>query len=110
MHSSATVRQSTTREDKTNWVWLTALGIVYGDLGTSPLYTLQTVSQAIGGHFTPETALGILSLIFWTLIITVSMKYCVFVMRADNHGAGGIMALMSLVGANSFRQGTGSGS
>ena len=105
MHSLATLRQSTTREDKNNWVWLTALGIVYGDLGTSPLYTLQTVSQAMGGQFTPESALGVLSLIFWTLVITVSVKYCVFVMRADNHGAGGIMALMSLVGANSFTRG-----
>src|SRR5262249_49435097 len=85
--------------------WLTALGIVYGDLGTSPLYTLQTVSQALGGHFTSESALGVLSLIFWTLIITVSIKYCVFVMRADNHGSGGIMALMSLVGANSLSRG-----
>jgi KUP system potassium uptake protein len=84
---------------------LTALGIVYGDLGTSPLYTLQTVVQATGGHFTPASALGILSLIIWTLIITVSIKYCVFVMRADNHGEGGILALMSLVGANSFRGG-----
>jgi KUP system potassium uptake protein len=92
-------------QDKNNWVWLTALGIVYGDLGTSPLYTLQTVSQAMGGQFTPESALGILSLVFWTLVITVSVKYCAFVMRADNHGAGGIMALMSLVGANSFTHG-----
>jgi KUP system potassium uptake protein len=82
---------------------LTALGIVYGDLGTSPLYTLQTVVQAMGGKFTPETALGILSLIVWTLIITVSIKYCLFVMRADNHGEGGILALMSLVGANSLQ-------
>src|SRR5581483_5780655 len=89
----------------TRWAALTALGIVYGDLGTSPLYTLQTVVQASGGRFTSESALGILSLIFWTLIITVSIKYCLFVMRADNHGTGGIMALMSLVGANSFRPG-----
>ena len=88
-----------------SWVWLTALGIVYGDLGTSPLYTLQTVAGATGGRFTAESALGVLSLIFWTLIITVSVKYCVFVMRADNHGTGGIMALMSLVGANSLRRG-----
>src|SRR5277367_783572 len=82
---------------------LTALGIVYGDLGTSPLYTLQTVVEAMGGHVTAESALGILSLIVWTLIITVSIKYCLFVMRADNHGEGGILALMSLVGANSFK-------
>lgn len=85
------------------WAALTALGIVYGDLGTSPLYTLQTVVQATGGRFTPESALGILSLIVWTLIITISIKYCLFVMRADNHGEGGILALMSLVGANSFQ-------
>jgi len=85
------------------WAALTALGIVYGDLGTSPLYTMQAVLQATGGHLTPASALGILSLIFWTLIITVSLKYCVFVMRADNHGEGGILALMSLVGANNFR-------
>jgi len=82
---------------------LTALGIVYGDLGTSPLYTLQTVVEATGGHFTAESALGVLSLIVWTLIITISIKYCLFVMRADNHGEGGILALMSLVGANSFK-------
>jgi KUP system potassium uptake protein len=105
MHSPDTVGPTDGRQNHNNRVWLTALGIVYGDLGTSPLYTLQTVSQAMGGQFPPESALGVLSLIFWTLIITVSVKYCVFVMRADNHGAGGIMALMSLVGANSFRHG-----
>jgi KUP system potassium uptake protein len=88
------------------WAPLTALGIVYGDLGTSPLYTLQTVVQATGARGPSEGALGILSLIVWTLIITVSVKYCVLVMRADNHGQGGIMALMSLVGANGFRRGT----
>jgi KUP system potassium uptake protein len=85
------------------WAALTALGIVYGDLGTSPLYTLQTVVQATGGRFTSESALGILSLIVWTLIVTISIKYCLFVMRADNRGEGGILALMSLVGANNFK-------
>ena len=79
---------------------LAALGIVYGDLGTSPLYTLQAVVSATGGHFSPEAALGSLSLIFWALIITISVKYCLFVMRADNHGEGGILALMSMTGAN----------
>jgi KUP system potassium uptake protein len=82
---------------------LAALGVVFGDLGTSPLYTLQTIVGAAGGHFTPQSALGILSLIFWTLIVTVSVKYCLFVMRADNHGEGGILALMSLVGANALK-------
>jgi KUP system potassium uptake protein len=85
------------------WASLTALGIVYGDLGTSPLYTLQTIVEATGGRFTTDSALGILSLIVWTLIITISVKYCVFVMRAGNDGEGGILALMSLVGANSFK-------
>jgi KUP system potassium uptake protein len=84
---------------------LAALGIVFGDLGTSPLYTLQTVVQAAGGHFTPESALGVLSLIVWTLILTVSVKYCLFVMRADNRGEGGILALMLLDGATGFRPG-----
>jgi KUP system potassium uptake protein len=84
------------------WATLSALGIVFGDLGTSPLYTLQTVVQATGGRFTPHSALGVLSLIVWTLIVTVSIKYCLFVMRADNRGEGGILALMSLIGANGF--------
>jgi KUP system potassium uptake protein len=87
------------------WTSFAALGVVFGDLGTSPLYTLQTVVQATGGQFTPQSALGILSLIVWTLIITVSIKYCLLVMRADNHGEGGILALMSLIGANGFSSG-----
>jgi KUP system potassium uptake protein len=105
MPDAATAAAPPTIRQPTRWAALTALGIVYGDLGTSPLYTLQTVVQATGGRFTPASALGILSLIIWTLLITVSIKYCVFVMRADNHGEGGILALMSLVGANTFRGG-----
>jgi KUP system potassium uptake protein len=87
------------------WSMLAALGIVFGDLGTSPLYTLQTVVQSMGGRFTHGEALGILSLVIWTLIITISIKYCMFVMRADNRGEGGILALMSLIGANGFTPG-----
>src|SRR5271170_7220093 len=79
---------------------LAALGIVYGDLGTSPLYTYETIVGSVGAQPTAEDALGLLSLVVWSLIITVSIKYCVFVMRADNHGEGGILALMSLVGSN----------
>jgi len=105
MPDAATAAAPPTIRQPTRWAALTALGIVYGDLGTSPLYTLQTVVQATGGRFTPASALGILSLIIWTLLITVSIKYCVFVMRADNHGEGGILALMSLVGASTFRGG-----
>jgi KUP system potassium uptake protein len=79
---------------------LTALGIVYGDLGTSPLYTLNAVVQTFGGKLSPPMALGLLSLIVWLLIIIISIKYCLFVMRADHHGEGGILALMSLTGAS----------
>ena len=87
------------------WATLAALGVVFGDLGTSPLYTLQTVVHAMGGRFTAPEALGILSLVVWTLIGTISIKYCLIVMRADNHGEGGILALMSFIGANSVARG-----
>jgi len=76
---------------------LAALGIVYGDLGTSPLYTYQTIVSSVGGHPSVTDAMGLLSLVAWALIVTISLKYCVFVMRADNNGEGGILALMSLV-------------
>src|SRR6516162_3855363 len=75
-----------------------ALGVVYGDIGTSPLYTFKTAIEWAGGEATPEVALGILSLVVWTLIITTSLKYVAIVMRADNDGEGGILALMSLIG------------
>lgn len=77
---------------------LTALGVVYGDIGTSVLYALRECFHGPHGvPVTPENVLGILSLIFWALIIVVSIKYLVFVMRADNRGEGGILALTSLV-------------
>src|ERR1700759_1915252 len=76
---------------------LGALGVVYGDIGTSPLYTLKTALEWAGGA-TPAVAIGMLSLIVWTLIITTSFKYVAVVMRADNDGEGGILALMSLLG------------
>lgn len=76
---------------------LAALGVVYGDIGTSPLYTVKEIFA--GPHPVPVDAahiLGTLSLLFWALIIVVSIKYVGFVMRADNRGQGGIMALMAL--------------
>ncbi len=76
---------------------LAALGVVYGDIGTSPLYTMKEVFA--GNHpipHSPDNVLGILSLILWSLIIIVSIKYVVFIMRADNRGEGGIMALIAL--------------
>ncbi len=71
-----------------------ALGVVYGDIGTSPLYTLKTALEWAGGS-AAEAADGMLSLIIWTLIITTSIKYVGIVMRADNEGEGGILALMA---------------
>ena len=76
---------------------IAALGIVYGDLGTSPLYTFQTVVGDAGGKIGADVALGSLSLIVWALILTISVKYCLVVMRADNGGEGGILALMSML-------------
>ena len=77
---------------------LAALGVVYGDIGTSPLYTFKTAIEWAGSEASPSAALGMLSLIVWTLIITTSIKYVAIVMRADNDGEGGILALMSLLG------------
>ena len=75
---------------------LGAIGVVYGDIGTSPLYTLQVTLTHDGMKPTPESIFGVLSLIFWAQILVVSLKYVVFIMRADNKGEGGIMALMAL--------------
>ena len=75
-----------------------AIGVVYGDIGTSPLYTLKEVFN--GPHavpVTPQNVYGILSLVFWALVLVVSAKYVLFITRADNRGEGGIMALTSLV-------------
>ena len=77
---------------------LAALGVVFGDIGTSPLYTVQTCfSDFTGLKPTPDNVLGMLSLITWALIIVVTLKYVIVVMRADNRGEGGVLALMALV-------------
>jgi KUP system potassium uptake protein len=73
-----------------------SLGVVFGDIGTSPLYTLKTVLDLTGGA-TPAAALGVLSLIVWTLIAITSIKYVNITMRIDNDGEGGILALMALL-------------
>jgi len=76
---------------------LGALGVVFGDIGTSPLYALrECFSAEYGLTLTPENIMGILSLIFWTLFFTISVKYMAFFMRADNRGEGGILSLMAL--------------
>lgn len=78
-------------------ITLAALGIVFGDIGTSPLYALkECFSSEHGIPFTPDAVLGIISMLFWALTIVVSLKYVLFVMRADNNGEGGVLALMAL--------------
>ncbi len=77
---------------------LAALGIVFGDIGTSPLYTFKTILDLAGEKPTPDIILGMLSLVLWTLFIVTSVKYVSFAMRVDNDGEGGILALMSLLG------------
>jgi len=77
---------------------LAALGIVFGDIGTSPLYTFKTVLDYTGAHPDAATTLGALSLILWTLFIITTIKYVNFAMRIDNDGEGGIIALMTLLG------------
>jgi KUP system potassium uptake protein len=81
-----------------------ALGIVFGDIGTSPLYTLKTVIDRAGGSPTPDMVLGLLSLIFWTLLVITTIKYVLIAMRIDNDGEGGIFALMSLIGVKRHRR------
>src|SRR4051794_80135 len=77
---------------------LSAIGVVYGDIGTSPLYALRECFHGIHGvAATHENVLGVLSLIFWSLTLIISIKYILFVMRADNNGEGGILALLALV-------------
>ena len=76
-----------------------AVGVVFGDIGTSPLYALQTVFHADHGAVptTPSAVYGVFSLVFWSITIIVSLKYLTFIMRADNKGEGGIMALIALI-------------
>src|SRR5215510_9601161 len=78
---------------------LTALGIVYGDIGTSPLYALQQCFTSKEFSLAPTVAnvYGVLSLIVWLLVLVVAVKYIVFIMRADNRGEGGILALLALI-------------
>jgi KUP system potassium uptake protein len=74
---------------------VSALGVVFGDIGTSPIYAFRESLKAANAG-TEATVLGVLSLVFWAVILVVALKYVVFVMRADNHGEGGTMALLSL--------------
>jgi KUP system potassium uptake protein len=87
---------------------LGALGIVYGDIGTSPLYAFREAIKAASpsGSPSPEAVLGVVSLIIWSLILIISLKYAVLILRADNRGEGGIVALLALLRARRARPGT----
>ncbi len=78
---------------------LACMGVVFGDIGTSPLYALQVAAKAATGPgpIQPDAVIGIISLIFWSMIVVISIKYAILIMRADNHGEGGILALLALV-------------
>lgn len=76
---------------------LGAIGVVFGDIGTSPLYALkECFNPEHGVPFSTQTVYGVLSMLFWSMTLVVSIKYVVFVMRADNNGEGGILALTAL--------------
>jgi KUP system potassium uptake protein len=87
---------------------LGALGVVYGDIGTSPLYALKEAAKAAthGGPLTPDAVLGVVSLILWALILIISIKYALLILRADNRGEGGIVALLALLHARHAQAGT----
>jgi KUP system potassium uptake protein len=87
---------------------LGALGVVYGDIGTSPLYALKEAAKAAahGGPLAPEAVLGVVSLILWALILIISVKYALLILRADNRGEGGIVALLALLSARNAQPGT----
>jgi KUP system potassium uptake protein len=85
-----------------------ALGVVYGDIGTSPLYALKEAAKAAahGGPLTSDAILGVASLILWALILIISLKYALLILRADNRGEGGIVALLALLSARNAQPGT----
>src|SRR5438046_10665766 len=85
-----------------------ALGVVYGDIGTSPLYALKEAARAAthGGPLTNDAVLGVVSLILWALILIISIKYALLILRADNRGEGGIVALLALLHARHAQAGT----
>jgi KUP system potassium uptake protein len=85
---------------------LACMGVVFGDIGTSPLYALSVAVKAASpdGQISQHAVLGVVSLIFWSLIIIISIKYAILIMRADNHGEGGILALLALVSPRRAKQ------
>src|SRR5919198_1407628 len=95
MNNAATGRE-TQQQPSSAWALaLGSIGVVYGDIGTSPLYAFREAVNA-SGPLTRDTVLGVLSLILWALIVVVTLKYVLLLLRADNNGEGGTLALMAL--------------
>ena len=88
--------QSTAKKAALPVITLAALGVVFGDIGTSPLYAFRQTFLTAHLAITQASVLGILSLIFWCMMLTISFKYVTIIMRADNNGEGGIMSLLAL--------------
>src|SRR5438445_10773565 len=85
---------------------LAALGVVYGDIGTSPLYAIRySFSGPHGISVTPGNVLGVLSMVFWSLVIVVTIKYHIVIIRADNKGEGGVLALMAMLNGSRLARG-----
>ncbi|MCG3192079.1 MAG: Low affinity potassium transport system protein kup [Thermoanaerobaculia bacterium] len=97
MESKGELQEKGQHSGKMAALTIGALGVVYGDIGTSPLYTMQECFHGHGLGFGRESVLGVCSLVFWAITLVVSVKYIGFVMRADNRGEGGILALLALI-------------
>src|SRR3954463_5553390 len=95
MDLSSPPPQPSTR--RTAALTLAALGVVYGDIGTSPLYTIKEIfAPGTGVPLEPQAIVGAVSVVFWALMLVVTLKYVTLILRADNHGEGGVMALLAL--------------
>ncbi len=103
--------QRTLKQSSLARLSLAALGVVYGDIGTRPLYAFKIALQAAAqpGQTMDDAAVGIASLVIWCLVLIVSIKYALLILRADNHGEGGVMAMLALLGSRSTRRGSGRG-
>jgi KUP system potassium uptake protein len=107
---SAIAKAGTVNHTRDAHAWapaaLACMGVVFGDIGTSPLYALSVAVKAASpdGQISQHAVLGVVSLIFWSLIIVISIKYAILIMRADNHGEGGILALLALVSPRRAKQ------
>jgi KUP system potassium uptake protein len=108
MTAALRVRDVTAAATRRAWASaaLACMGVVFGDIGTSPLYALKEAAKAAspGGSVSPDAVLGVVSLIFWSLIVVISIKYAILIMRADNHGEGGILALLALISPRRAKQ------